>query len=118
MTEKQETPVMYVGGGKIQETIGQDDLFFECKDNGKYWYRKVIRNKRHKITDSDGNVFSGCKTTGKWMHEDDFAVKYINPHKKRVHIVNRSKNWGIQYVEDTFNPDTGWTINPFPAKQA
>lgn len=107
---------IYVGSD--QHKVEDGDVFFECKDDGKFWYRKIIANKRHTYTDKGVEKYYGAKSTGKWMHEDTFAEKFINPHKKIVHIVEFEKKYGgIQYIKDTFNPETGWTSNPFPVEK-
>ena len=95
-----------------EDRVSEGDLFFQTKDNGKCWYRKLIKDTRHTYSKDGKKVGYGLKTTGKWLHEDDFAVKYIVPHKKTVHIVSWDKNYGMGYMEDTFNPETGWRSNP------
>lgn len=63
------------------------EVFFEDKldDRGKYYYRKLIVNKFHKILlEGRGSVYA-LKPTGKWLHEDDFTTEWICNPKRRFH---------------------------------
>lgn len=101
-TAKTFLPKRYKG------TLSKSDLLFECKENykGNFVYRKLIPDPNHCVTHDD-NIGLAVKSTGKWWHEDDFAVKWTSPQKQRVFVVKHDD--GVVYrIDAIYVPGEGW----------
>lgn len=85
--------------------IKEDDLFFKQKENGRgsSMYKKLILNEKHIYRLKNGGDEYALKETGKWWHEDDFAQKFICPHKHVIHIVSDG-----DWINETYIPNIGW----------
>lgn len=102
---KKITPLDMYLPQDMKKSVNPTDFLFECKENrrGSYMYRKLIGNKKHTF---DGGEYC-VKSTGKWFHEDDFGIKWVNPLKQRLWIVEHSG--GVIYrVVSLFIPGEGW----------
>lgn len=82
-------------------------------DRGNFWYKLLKRNYDFDFT-YNGTSYGLVYPSGKWLHEDDFAVKYINPGRYRLHIVELEKRpvnkklFYITRILDTYIPNKGW----------
>lgn len=103
----------YVENLTIPKDLKYKVVFLESKDDGKLWYRKWIVNPKHTVTDHSGNKFYALKRTGSFMHEDDMAVKWINPHKTVVVLLAESCK---RSVDEVFIPQIGWK-KPYEANE-
>lgn len=98
---------IYLHDPRFRSLITDEDLFFEMKEDnrGKYWYRKLIADQKHNVSDQTGYKAKAPKHTGKWYHEDDFATKYICNAKRNVFIAEY--NHGLD-IDEVFIPNVGW----------
>jgi hypothetical protein len=97
-------------------TGNDKDLFFTCRENdrGSQIYQRLQVDAKSTVGHKDkssGQEWSGngVKAYGKPLHEDDFAVKYINGNKDvRLHVVALDGTRTFKYInsiEESFFPD-------------
>jgi len=62
-----------------------NEVFFESKQNdrGAFMYRKLIPNKRHTVVVDGKNPVHALKSSGQWLHEDDFGTQWIGNSKRK-----------------------------------
>lgn len=91
------------------------EVFFEEKldDRGKFYYRKLITNKKYTLNIEGRDPVFTLKFTSKWLHEDDFTEEWICNPKRRLHsniAIVVLDNGVIQRLKGVYNRKIrGWT---------
>lgn len=62
-----------------------NEVFFESKQNdrGAFMYRKLIPNKCHTVVVDGKDPVYALKSSGQWLHEDDFGTQWISNSKRK-----------------------------------